>query len=90
MFWPVPEGDLEDADLDMSVDFDGAASEGCEGSCLDSFSFDSSFGAGLDSSGGISNELMSSPGSARTAILVPTCTPFVPSAWMIFAMMPSS
>ena len=89
MFWPAPEG-LEEEDAVR----DPADSEACEGRGLGSSfvasCFGAALGAALDSSGGISRELMSSPASARTAILDPTCTPFVPSTWMIFAIIPSS
>lgn len=47
LFWPAPDGDLEEDDVDFSASevFDGAASEGCEASGLDSSFFVSCLGA---------------------------------------------
>jgi len=81
VFWPGPDGGLEedDADFGGSEVFGGATSEVCDGSGLGSSFFVSCFGVDFESSGGIARELMSSPGSARTAIRDPTCTAFAPS-----------
>lgn len=82
VFRPAPEEGLEEdeADFGGSELFDGAGSADCADFALDSCSFVLCLTAGFESSGGISKELMSSPGSARTAILDPTWTPLVPSA----------
>jgi hypothetical protein len=78
-FWPDPEGVAVPDDDGVGLGVDSAEdSDGRGGGGADLVS--SLAGGGADSSGGISRVVRSSPGSAITAIRVPTFTPFAPSA----------